>query len=70
MRKVVLVGLGLWTVALVVALVLVAMDVKTWNAVWVCLAGIALGGIGLAWLGRKRGPRGPQRDQAVSDQSA
>ena len=56
LRKVVLGGLVAWVVALLVSLVLVLADVKTWTAVAVCAAGIALGGLGLLWVARKRRP--------------
>lgn len=58
MRKVVLAGIGAWTLALAVSVVLVLLDLKTWTLVAVCAAGIALGGLGLLWLGRNRRPEG------------
>lgn len=64
MRKVVLAGLMAWTLALVVAVVLLILDVKTWSVVAICAAGIALGGLGLAWL-RRNGR--PQDDVAADE---
>jgi hypothetical protein len=55
-RATVLVGIGLWVVALVVTLVLhtrLAADGRGWWT-WTALAGIALGGIGLAYVRRSR----------------
>ena len=68
LRKIVLVGLVAWTVALVVSVILLVADVRTWTDVAVCAAGIALGGLGLVWVGRKR--RRQTGAQAVADQSA
>lgn len=49
MRKVFLVGLALWVVALVVAVVLWLVGVVTTTPVWSCMAGVALGLVGLGW---------------------
>jgi hypothetical protein len=53
-RATVLVGIGLWLVALVVTLVLhdrLAADGRGWWT-WTALTGIALGGVGLVHLRR------------------
>jgi hypothetical protein len=55
LRPVALGGIALWTVALVVALVLWLTDVTGPHGVWTCLAGIALGGLGLLWVRAKPG---------------
>lgn len=54
LRRVILVGLAAWTVALVVALVLLVAGARDGEGVAVCLAGIALGGLGLVWERRHR----------------
>ena len=50
--RVVLVGIGLWTVALVVLLVLGDRVDRMWT--WTCLAAIALAALGL-WVMRLQG---------------
>lgn len=50
--RVVLVGLGLWTVALVVLLVLGDRVDRMWT--WTCVAAIALGALGL-WIMKRQG---------------
>ncbi|ACZ31934.1 hypothetical protein Xcel_2927 [Xylanimonas cellulosilytica DSM 15894] len=54
LRKVLLAGIACWVVATVVVGVLVALDVKELTALWVCLSGLALGGLGLLWARGKR----------------
>jgi hypothetical protein len=49
MRRVFLVGLGLWLAGLAVAAVLWRTGVISSTPVWSCLAGAALGLVGLAW---------------------
>ena len=49
MRRVFLVGLALWAVALGVAAVLWSVGVITPTPVWSCAAGVGLGFVGLAW---------------------
>ena len=59
-RAAVLVGIGLWVVALVLALVLngrLAEQGHSWWA-WTAVAGIGLGLAGLLYLRRVRPPRG------------
>jgi hypothetical protein len=53
-RKVVLFGIACWVVASVVLGFLVAFDHKSWSALWVCAAGLALGGLGLLWARGRR----------------
>ncbi|MCL1870927.1 MAG: DUF2530 domain-containing protein [Promicromonosporaceae bacterium] len=54
LRKVLLVGIGAWVVALVVLVVLTLAGVGGWIEVAVCGAGLALGGVGLLWDRRHR----------------
>jgi Protein of unknown function (DUF2530) len=49
MRRVFLVGLLLWTVALVVCLVLWLTGATGTTPVWTCVAGLAVGLVGLVW---------------------
>ena len=56
MRRVFLVGIAIWAVALVVCLVLWRMEILGTTPVWSCVAGLALGVIGLVWQ-RLRGGR-------------
>jgi len=49
MRRVFLVGLVLWAVALAGAAVLWRTGVITSTPVWSCAAGVGLGFVGLAW---------------------
>lgn len=49
MRRVFLVGLALWAVGLVVTVVLWRVGVVTSTPVWSCVAGVALGLVGLGW---------------------
>lgn len=54
-------GIGLWTLALVVVLVLRAAGAGiSPGTVPVCVAGIALGLIGLVWAVRRERRRGPE----------
>ncbi|MEG3614322.1 DUF2530 domain-containing protein [Isoptericola haloaureus] len=53
--RVVLVGVAVWTVALVVVGVLAATGVVPVGAVAICGAGILLGLLGLPWARRHRG---------------
>jgi hypothetical protein len=56
LRKVLLAGIGCWVVALATVGVLELAGRSTGRAVWVCLAGAALGGWGLLWeRGRRPG---------------
>ncbi len=58
--RVVLVGIGLWAVALVVLLVLGDRVDRMWT--WTCVAAIALGTLGL-WIMKLQGQsRGRDRD--------
>lgn len=55
-RRLVLAGTALWAVALLVTLVVPGLhegDRSWWP--WTCVAGIGLGGLGLAYLSRGRG---------------
>ena len=52
LRHVALVGMGLWLAGLVVCVLLAALTDLGWTPVWVCLAGLALGGVGLNWISR------------------
>ncbi|MCK0116303.1 DUF2530 domain-containing protein [Isoptericola sp. S6320L] len=54
LRRVILLGIIVWSVALVVLSILALAGQPTGGAVAVCLAGIALGGIGLLWARRHR----------------
>ncbi|WP_242496494.1 DUF2530 domain-containing protein [Xylanimonas protaetiae] len=54
LRRIVLVGIAAWLVALVVAVVLLATGTQGWQWVAICGAGIALGGLGLLWDRRHR----------------
>ncbi len=54
LRRVILVGIGLWTVALVVTGALAVTDRTDAMPALVCAAGIALGGAGLLWERRNR----------------
>jgi hypothetical protein len=59
-RATVLVGIGLWVVALLLALVFsarLAEQGRSWWA-WTALAGIGLGVVGLLYVRRVRSPRG------------
>lgn len=57
LRTVLLAGIGGWLVALAVVGVLELTGHSTGRVVWVCLAGIALGGWGLLWERGRRAPR-------------
>ncbi len=50
LRRVVLVGTLAWLLGAVVTTVLAATAVVPWVVVHVCLAGVALGGLGLLWV--------------------
>jgi hypothetical protein len=52
LRRVVLVGMAIWLVGLVPCVLLAALTRVGWTPVWVCLAGLALGGLGLNWTAR------------------
>ena len=54
LRRVLLLGIAAWTVALVVALVLLATGNGDVEVVATCGAGIVLGGAGLLWEKRHR----------------
>jgi outer membrane lipoprotein SlyB len=55
-RAVILVGIGLWLVALVVTLVVPALHTgdRSWWP-WTCVTGAALGGFAYWFVGRGRG---------------
>jgi hypothetical protein len=55
LRRVILVGIGAWLVALAVTTVLWFAGTVTTTPVWSCVAGTALGLLALAWE-RVRGP--------------
>lgn len=55
MRPVFLVGIAVWLVALVVAVVLWLTDAAGPHGVWACATGAALGALGLAWTRRRPG---------------
>ncbi len=54
LRVVILVGMGLWTLALVVSTVLLVTGVLGPRAVATCGAGLVLGLLGLVWEHRNR----------------
>ncbi|MBC7290427.1 MAG: DUF2530 domain-containing protein [Actinotalea sp.] len=54
LRKVFLVGIAAWVVALVVTGVLAATGQVSARIPWICAAGIALGGLALVWERRNR----------------
>lgn len=54
LRRVVLVGMAAWLVALVPCVLLGSLTDVGWTPAWVCLAGIALGALGLDWTRRHR----------------
>lgn len=56
MRRIVEVGLGLWTLGLVVTLAVPALHAadRSWWP-WCCVAGLALGALGWVYLRRGRG---------------
>ncbi|MEK8227721.1 DUF2530 domain-containing protein [Oerskovia sp. M15] len=61
LRPVVFIGMGLWAVALVVSMVLLAVGRATYEAPATCGAGVLLGVAGLMWERRHRAEyRGPQ----------
>ena len=49
MRRVFLIGMAVWALALVVCVVLWRTDVIGTTPVWSCVAGLALGVVGLVW---------------------
>lgn len=63
LRAVLLAGIGAWLVALATLGVLELAGRSTGRAVWVCLAGLALGGWGLVWERGRRTRRGGQADE-------
>jgi hypothetical protein len=50
--RVMLVGTGVWVVALVVAVVLALTDGASWMPAWVCATGAVLGLLGTRWARR------------------
>jgi hypothetical protein len=52
LRRVVLVGMGIWLAGLVLCVLLAALTKLGWTPVWVCLAGLGLGLAGLNWTAR------------------
>ena len=52
LRRVVLVGMGVWLVALVPCVLLASLTGVGRTPVWVCLAGLAIGGLALNWTRR------------------
>lgn len=62
LRRVILGGTAVWAVALVVTVVLGAVGSLPWTVAWVCVAGIALGGVGLLWARRHPVPDVPDAD--------
>lgn len=54
LRRVLLLGIIAWSVALVVSSVLALVGLPTDDVVGVCVAGLALGGLGLLWARRHR----------------
>jgi hypothetical protein len=54
LRRAVLAGIAVWTVALVVTGVRLATGDGTLTAFLVCGTGVALGGLGLVWAHRHR----------------
>jgi hypothetical protein len=54
LRRVFLVGIALWFVALVVTAMLAAAGQVDARMPWICAAGMALGGLALLWERRHR----------------
>ena len=54
LRKVVLVGIALWTVALAVSAGLMIAGARQGHAVPICATGIGLGLVALVWAHRRR----------------
>lgn len=54
LRRVFWAGIGLWVVALAVVGGLSLAGIGTGRGLWVCLTGIALGGLALDWERRHR----------------
>ena len=54
LRRVFWVGIALWTAALAVVGALALTGAETGRAVWICLAGFALGFLALDWERRHR----------------
>ena len=52
LRRVMLVGTGVWAVALVVTVVLALVGTLDWAAAWVCGVGTLLGFAGADWARR------------------
>jgi hypothetical protein len=50
--RVMLVGTGVWAVALVAAAVLAVADDASWMPAWVCATGVVLGLLGAGWAHR------------------
>jgi hypothetical protein len=68
--RVMLVGTGVWIVALVVCVVLALVGSATWMPTWVCVAGIAAGAFGWDWARRHPAPREPGASPAPSTPEA
>jgi ABC-type branched-subunit amino acid transport system permease subunit len=58
--RVMLVGCGVWLVALAVCAVAALVGTWSWMPAWVCVAGLAAGAFGWDWARRHR-PAGPPR---------
>jgi hypothetical protein len=54
LRTVILAGMAVWAATLLVAVVVTALGATTGRLVPVCLAGLALGCLGLLWVRRRR----------------
>ncbi|WP_227748714.1 DUF2530 domain-containing protein [Oerskovia douganii] len=68
LRPVILVGMSLWAVGLVAAVVLLALDRATFELPATCAAGIALGVVALGWERRNRSEyRSADDDPAAAD---
>ena len=52
LARVMIVGTGVWAVALVVAAVLALTDETSWMPAWVCATGLVLGLLGTGWARR------------------
>jgi hypothetical protein len=54
LERVVLVGVGIWVLALLVTGILAFTGEVAWDVVWVCATGAALGLLGAEWARRNR----------------
>lgn len=54
LRAVILVGMAVWAAVLLVAVVVTVLGAATGHLVPICLAGLALGCLGLLWVRRRR----------------